>query len=347
MYYNASMLHPLYDFDYYLPKEHIAQSPANPRESAKLMIVNRRKRSIAHGYVHDLPDIIRSNDLVVVNNTKVFRARLHGKIGNSPVELFLVRPVSLHQWVALGKPGKKYFPGAIVHIAAEFKATVEEKRPDGTLIVTFPENANEIMNLADRYGSIPVPPYIKRTPLLDEYQTVYASRVGSVAAPTAGFHMTKNILSRLKTKGAEVHEITLHVGLGTFLPVKTDSIEEHVMHSEWVSVSKTVAQSINQARREARRIVAVGTTTVRTLEGVAAHYNGKLEAFEGDINLFIKPGFQFQAVDALLTNFHLPKSTLLILVSAFAERKFILSAYNEAVKNNYRFFSFGDAMFIE
>lgn len=330
------------DFDYHLPTDRISQTPAVPRESAKLMVVNRKTGSISHRHIAGLPFTLEANDVLVINNTKVFHARLT----SGATELFLIRPMANNTWQAIGKPGKKLIPGTNISFAPSFIATILEKHDDGTLIVTFNKPKDEVIMLANQFGEVPVPPYIKKIPSDTDYQTVYAKRVGSVAAPTAGFHLTKGILKQLTSKGVTILEITLHVGLGTFLPIKSESLNTHTMHSEWVSISADVAQNINDAKAKGQRIIAVGTTTVRTLEGVAALHNGKLEAYEGDVNLFIQPGFHFNIIDGLLTNFHLPKSTLIVLVSAFANRQLILKAYNEAVNQNYRFYSFGDAMLI-
>jgi S-adenosylmethionine:tRNA ribosyltransferase-isomerase len=340
------MSHPISEYNYTLPIQYIAQHPANPRESANLMLLNRKSGEIAHRKVDNLIEYLHSGDVVVLNNTKVFHARLHGSIGTSRVELFLVKPTDATSWLALGKPGKKIQVGNDIRIAPDFTARVVEKKLDGTLIVRFPYDSTSVITKANQYGEVPVPPYIKTIPTDEEYQTVYAKQVGSVAAPTAGFHLTQNILLRLREKGVNVLEITLHVGLGTFLPVKSVTIEEHSMHSEWAEISEKVARIINDAKQRKCRIIAVGTTTVRTLEGVASLHNGTLVPYRGDIDIFIKPGFQFQICDAMLTNFHLPKSTLIILVSAFAGREHILRAYKEAVENKYRFYSFGDAMLI-
>jgi len=337
----------IHDFDYILPHAHIAQTPAAPRESAKLMVVSRKEKTIQHHHVSELPDFFREGDLLVVNNTKVFRARLHGTIDGKTVELFLVRPINDSHWLALGKPGKKISVGKQVIVADNFIATVLEKHADGTLTIEFHLTPSETIAKANIYGTVPIPPYIKTIPEDNEYQTSFAKHEGSVAAPTAGFHFTPAIVARLKEKGVEILEITLHVGLGTFLPIKTDTLEEHAIHSEWVNVPKTIADAINTAKTEKRRIVAVGTTTVRTLEGVAALHHGRLAHYEGEIGLFITPGYQFAVVDTMVTNFHLPKSSLLVLVSAFAGREFMLNAYKEAVDHNYRFYSFGDAMLIE
>jgi S-adenosylmethionine:tRNA ribosyltransferase-isomerase len=268
---------------------------------------------------------------------------------NAPtVEIFLVRPMENRGvWKVLAKPGKKLRLGTKVWFAEDFFAEVMVKEKDGTILVQFEDDEERVREKANKYGEIPLPPYIENTTTeANRYQTVYAKQEGSVAAPTAGFHFTQELIEQLKQKGIEFAEVTLHVGLGTFLPVKTDVVEEHKMHSELVELTQENADKINQAKKEGRRVVAVGTTTVRTLEGIAVYQNStELKQFSGDINIFITPGFEFKIVDALITNFHLPKSTLLMLVSAFAgDRKFMLKCYEEAVKENYRFFSFGDAM---
>ncbi len=335
------------DFHYNLPLDRIAQSPIEPREKAKLMVVGRKGGKLIHKHVSDFPDLLKKGDVLVVNNTKVFHARLKGTLDTGKtVELFLIRPLTNNTWLAIGKPGKKLLPCTHVTIKSDFVAVIKEKHSDGTLLVTFNLPKDDVVTLANKFGEVPVPPYIHKIPKDSDYQTVYAKFVGSVAAPTAGFHLTKPLLEQIKEKGVTVLEITLHVGLGTFMPIKSDSLNAHVMHSEWVEVKPDVANYINGAKREGRRIVAVGTTTVRTLEGVAAMNNGSIQAYSGDVNLFIQPGFKFKIIDALLTNFHLPKSTLIVLVSAFANRELILKAYNEAVAHAYRFYSFGDAMLI-
>lgn len=334
------------DYTYVLPPQQIAQTPASPQESAKLMVLNRAQNSRTHHHVSDLPVFFQPGDVVVINNTKVFRARLHAVIHGKQTELFLVRPQDNDRWIALGKPGKKIMVGQTIEIAPEFIATVYEKHADGTLTIGFGLTAEQTIEKANIYGSVPLPPYIKTITNDDAYQTSYAKHVGSVAAPTAGFHLTPQIRHTLVQRGVTFVEITLHVGLGTFLPIKSDTLESHAMHSEWVHVSERAAQVIKKAKQDKRRVVAIGTTTVRTLEGVAAKNNGEIAAYEGDVNLFITPGFRFQIIDGMLTNFHLPKSTLLVLVSAFATREFILSSYEDAVKNDYRFYSFGDAMLI-
>ena len=340
-------------YAYKLPPGRIAQRPAAPRESAKLMVVDRAKDALRHAHVRDLPEFLDAGDVVVVNVSKVFNARLKGTFETGgAAELFLIRPAN-RQWLAIGKPGKKLRPGAVVVIARNFKAKVVKNHGDGTLTVDFGLPDDEVIRLANRHGEIPIPPYIKKLPKRGEYQTVYARREGSVAAPTAGFHLTQPLIDGLKKKGVIFAEVVLHVGLGTFQPIRTKKLEEHRMHAEWVEIPRETVGEILKAKIERRRVIAVGTTTVRALEGAVercrrlpAGRQGELCAWHGDVELFIAPGFEFQVVDALLTNFHLPKSTLLVLVSAFAGRKKILQAYEQAVKKKYRFYSFGDAMLI-
>jgi len=348
------------DFDYNLPKELIAQTSVEPRDSSRLMVVDREKKKYEHKIFTDIVGYLKKGDVLVWNNSKVFKARLLGKMHSTTgrdllnhvrdVEIFLVRPMeNVGVWKVLAKPGKHVLPGMTISFADDFYCEVILKEKNGTVLVQFPYNAATVRKKANQHGHIPIPPYVKDEPEQFEfYQTVYAKTEGSVAAPTAGFHFTPRIIDALKEKGVEFAEVTLHVGLGTFLPVKSDDVEEHEMHSEWVEITEANAEKINMAKKEGRRVVAVGTTSVRTLEGVAKFGGGgRVDAYEGDINLFILPGFKFQIVDALVTNFHLPKSTLLMLVSAFAnDRTFMLSCYEEAVKEEYRFFSFGDAMFI-
>jgi S-adenosylmethionine:tRNA ribosyltransferase-isomerase len=340
------MITSVHDYEYYLPENLIAQTPANPRESARLMVIHKNTDDLLHHHVSDLPEFFHSGDVVVINNSKVFHARLHGKLENILVEVFLIRPRDDSTWIVLGKPGKKFIVKQSISIAPDFTGVIEEKNPDGTMIINFHESPDAVITKANLYGEVPVPPYIKTIPKDEDYQTVYASQIGSVAAPTAGFHLTKNILSTLKQKGVTIVEITLHVGLGTFMPMKSETVESHAMHSEWVEVTPDTVQIINEAKISNRRIIAIGTTSVRTLEGVASQNNGTLVPYKGDVNIFIKEGYQFHVIDAMLTNFHLPKSTLLVLVSAFAGHHAILHAYKTAVEEHYRFYSFGDAMLI-
>ena len=356
------------DFDYNLPPELIAQTPANPRDSSRLMIVDRKKKIVKHCHFFDVINYLKKGDLIVWNNSKVFKARLFGKLTDlnddelfehkKPIEIFLVRPMENEGvWKVLAKPGRHVKPGMRVRFAPDFYCDVMLKEPAGDILVQFSDDAETVRQKANKYGHIPVPPYVKDEPHeLEIYQTVYAKHEGSVAAPTAGFHFTPELIEKLKKKGIEFAEVTLHVGLGTFLPVKSERVEDHTMHSEWVELTAENADKINLAKTQGRRVVAVGTTTVRTLEGVAQFLppnkggtRGRIvvRAYTGDINIFIKPGFEFKVVDAMITNFHLPKSTLLMLVCAFAgSTQFMLQCYQDAVDQKYRFYSFGDAMFI-
>lgn len=348
------------DFDYNLPAERIAQAPVEPRDSSRLMVVDRANKQFTHRHFFDIVEYLQPGDLLVWNNSKVFKARLSGRLLSNkgeplhehakPVEIFLVRPMeNPGVWKVLAKPGRHVKPGTRVQFASDFWCDVIIKEVEGTILVQFADDAETVRAKANQYGSVPLPPYVKdEKHELDTYQTMYARHEGSVAAPTAGFHFTPALVEKLKQKGVEFAEVTLHVGLGTFLPVKSERVADHVMHSEMVEVSEETAVAINRAKQTGRRVVAVGTTTVRTLEGVAQFSNTTtMRAYTGDINIFITPGFHFKIVDALITNFHLPKSTLLMLVAAFAgDRQFILSCYTEAVAQKYRFYSFGDAMFL-
>lgn len=345
------------EYDYKLPKKLIAQKPAEPRESARLMVLDRIKDTTEHRHVKDLADFFKEGDVLVRNNTKVFHARLHGKISDvkgsgKKAEILLVKPTGERavspEWEAMVKPGKYFTKGSVFKVADDFEAKVRSKLPSGTAILEFNLPKDRVIELADQYGEIPLPPYITADKEnVKGYQTAYAERVGSVAAPTAGFHLTIHLLEQLKEKGVKIMDVTLHVGLGTFMPIREKEVEMHEMHSEWVDIPEDTALEILRAKAEGRRVISVGTTTLRALEGAVERCGGEICPWHGEVNLFIKPGFTFQVVDALLTNFHLPQSTLLILVSAFAGRKKIVKAYQEAVEKKYRFYSFGDAMFIQ
>ncbi|MBD3311653.1 MAG: tRNA preQ1(34) S-adenosylmethionine ribosyltransferase-isomerase QueA [Candidatus Magasanikbacteria bacterium] len=348
------------EFDYNLPKDLIAQSPIRPRDRSKLMVVDRKDNTIEHCHFCDITKYLNKGDLIVWNNSKVFKARLYGRLVSSTgrnlikhgrdIEIFLVRPTeNVGVWQVLARPGRHVRAGAKVSFAKDFYCDVLVKKRDGTILVQFEDEERMVRNKANKYGHIPVPPYVKDEPHeLDIYQTVYAKNEGSVAAPTAGFHFTDSLIKKLKDMRVDFTDLTLHVGLGTFLPVKSERIEDHTMHSEWVEISQDSAKKINLAKKEGRRVIAVGTTTVRTLEGVSKILRkNKVDAYKGEIDIFIKPGFEFKVVDAMITNFHLPKSTLLMLVAAFSgDREFILDCYKKAVENKYRFYSFGDAMYI-
>jgi S-adenosylmethionine:tRNA ribosyltransferase-isomerase len=349
------------DFNYNLPPERIAQHSVEPRDHSKMMVIDRKNKTREHKHFYDILDYLKKGDLLVWNNSKVFKARLFGRLlsptgrdlweHKRDVEIFLVRPMeNKGVWKVLGKPGKHISNGMRISFAEDFYCDVMVKEPSGTILVQFPVEADKVMKLANIHGHIPIPPYVKDEPhQLEMYQTKYAKHEGSVAAPTAGFHFTDEIIEKLKEKGIEFAEVTLHVGLGTFLPVKSERVEDHTMHAEWVEVSKETADNINKAKEEHRRIIAVGTTSVRTLEGLAniEAFAGKVHEYTGDINIFITPGFEFKVVDAMITNFHLPKSTLVMLVSALiGNTDFTLESYREAVEEEYRFYSFGDAMLI-
>mgnify|MGYP001607953448 FL=1 len=351
------------NFDYQLPKELIAQKPIHPRDHSRLLVLNRRTGAVKHRHFYDLPKFLKRDDLLVFNNTKVFKARLFGRIRNyesgirGEVEIFLLRPIDKYNWEVLAKPGKKLKEGGVISFGRGLGCQVKKKKEEGVVIVKFNQPKEKVLIMADKIGHVPVPPYIAREPKkLADYQTIYAKNTGSVAAPTAGFHFTPRLFRELKKKGVRFAFVTLHVGLGTFRPVKTERVEEHEMHSEWVEIDKETAEMIKQAKKAGRRVIAVGTTTARVLEGVAGltlntktlkHLNTTLlSPYSGDINIFIYPGYKFKIIDGLITNFHLPKSTLLMLVSAFVGREKILRAYQTAVKKKYRFFSFGDAMLV-
>jgi len=378
------------EFDYDLPSDHIAQHSVEPRDHSKLMVLDRKTGEIQHKLFYDVIDELHAGDVLVFNDTKVFKERLLVGAGFMPAhatgqtppgvvkEIFLlrcienvgagfmpalstgsappVRPIT-STWQALVRPAKKLHVDDTITIN-NIEIIVRDKQDDGVVMLEFPMDEAGVLAFTDEFGLIPIPPYVSEMPTdANKYQTVYARDVGSVAAPTAGFHFTNDLIERLKQKGIEIAFVTLHVGIGTFRPMQSDTIEEHTMHSEFVQIPEVTASIVNRAKQEHRRVIAVGTTTVRSLEGAAASSSplprgrsggGLLpeHGFQGDVNLFITPGFDFQIIDGMITNFHLPKSTLLVLVSAFAGRHHVLRAYREAIANDYRFFSFGDAMMI-
>lgn len=334
------------EFDYYLPKNMVAQRPVRPRDHSRLMVLGRASGKIQHRRFYNLPEYLKPGDVLVFNESKVLKARLAGKFNGKEIEVFLLRGND-SIWSCLVRPARKIVPGAEIKFKKGLAATVIEKNHSGILQIEFNEAGDKLMDIVLKIGQVPTPPYVSVPPKkLDDYQTVYAKNLGSVAAPTAGFHFTPELLERLRRQGVELEFLTLHVGLGTFRPIQSERIEEHEMHDEFVEIDYHTAERINRAKSEGRRIIAVGTTTVRALEAVAEVNCGKLTGFADDVNLFIKPGFRFKIIDALITNFHLPKSTLLVLVSAFARKKNILNAYQEAIVRKYRFYSFGDAMLI-
>lgn len=336
------------DFNYNLPKELIAQVPIKDRDQSRLMVLDRKNKTIEHKIFKDIIDYLEPGDCLVRNNTKVIPARLYGvkEETGANVEFLLLKRVDGDIWEVMVKPGRKLMPGVRVEFGnGLLKAEILEKLEDGNRKVKFEYNGifNEILN---EIGLMPLPPYIhEKLKEKDRYQTVYAKYEGSAAAPTAGLHFTDELFKKLKEKGVEVANVTLHVGIGTFRPVKVENIEEHDMHSEHFYIKAEDAEKINKAKREGHRVIAVGTTSCRVLESVADD-NGYVKEVEGDTNIFIYPGYKFKCLDALITNFHLPESTLIMLVSALAGKDFIMQAYEEAVKEQYKFFSFGDAMFI-
>ena len=334
------------DFDYELPEELIAQTPAEPRDSSRMLCYRRDTDEVSHRIFRDLPEILRPGDLLVRNNTRVLPARLYGFTPHGgKVEVLLLKRRSLAEWEVLVKPGKKAREGAELFFSEELSLVVKGRTGEGERIVEFRYDG-VFEDIISRLGEMPLPPYIHEK-LADgeRYQTVYSKVNGSAAAPTAGLHFTPALFDRLREKGVETADILLHVGLGTFRPVKAEEITRHHMHSEYYEIDEINADKINRAKREGRRVIAVGTTSVRTLESVADE-NGFVRSCRGNTEIFIFPGYRFRCVDGLITHFHLPKSTLIMLISAFLGREKTLELYNLAVKNRYRFFSFGDAMLL-
>ncbi len=335
------------DFNYELPEELIAQHPYDKRDEARLMVLDRKNKTIEDKVFKDVIDYLQPGDCLVINNTKVIPARLYGKKDTgAKIEFLLLKRIEGDYWEVMVRPGNKLKPGT----KAEFgngllKAEILEVLDGGNRKVKFEYKGifNEIL---DQIGLMPLPPYIKESlKEKDKYQTVYAKYDGSAAAPTAGLHFTEELLEKIKQKGIEIANVTLHVGIGTFRPVKVENIEDHNMHSEHYYIKKEDADKINKAKKEGHRVIAVGTTSCRVLESVADE-NGFVKETEGDTNIFIYPGYKFKCLDSLITNFHLPESTLIMLVSSLAGRDFIMQAYHQAVEKKYKFFSFGDAMII-
>ena len=349
----------LSEYDYNLPEELIAQMPADKRENSKMMVLNRKDRTISHKHFYDIVDLIEPNTLLVMNNTKVLPARLIGhKDTGAKIEVFLLKSVENSEngcfWDVLIKPSKRVKPDTVIKISDELSVkALKRLEENGEWLVELIYEGKNVLDVLHRNGQIPLPPYIERKipnedlKKLDfeRYQTVYAKDEGSVAAPTAGLHFTKEILEKLQNKGVELAYVTLNVGLGTFRPVQCENVLEHKMHSETFEISEKASEQINRAKREGRKIVAVGTTTVRTLETAYQKF-GCIKPCHDHSELFIYPPCEFKVIDNLITNFHLPKSTLLMLVSALAGKDFIFEAYKEAIENNYRFFSYGDCMYI-
>lgn len=348
------------EYDYNLPEELIAQMPADKRDNSRMMVLNRKNRTISHKHFYDIVDLIEPNTLLVMNNTKVLPARLIGhKDTGAKIEVFLLKQNSKMQdehenWEVLIKPSKRVKPDTIIKISDELSVrAIKRLEENGEWLVELIFNGDNVLDVLHRNGNIPLPPYIERKipnedlKKLDfeRYQTVYAKDEGSVAAPTAGLHFTKEILKKLENKGVELAYVTLNVGLGTFRPVQCENVENHKMHSETFEISEKAAEQINRAKAEGKKIVAVGTTTVRTLETAYKKF-GCIKACHDHSELFIYPPYEFKVIDNLITNFHLPKSTLLMLVSALAGKDFIFEAYKEAIENKYRFFSYGDCMYI-
>ena len=336
------------DFNYDLPEELIAQHPYDKRDEARLMVLDRKTQTIEHKVFKDIIDYLEAGDCLVINNTKVLPARLLGKKDTgAKIEFLLLKRIEGDYWEVMVRPGNKLKPGTKVSFGdGILKAEILEVLEGGNRKVKFEYKGifNEIL---DKIGLMPLPPYIKETLKdKDKYQTVYAKYDGSAAAPTAGLHFTEELLDKIKKKGIEVANVTLHVGIGTFRPVKVENVEDHLMHSEHFYIKQEDVDKINKAKEAGHRVIAVGTTSCRVLESIADE-NGKVKATEADTSIFIYPGYKFKCLDCLITNFHLPESTLIMLVSSLAGREFILKAYNEAVKERYLFFSFGDAMFIK
>ncbi len=339
------------DFYYDLPEELIAQTPSAERDKCRLMVLDRATGRIEHKIFSDIIDYLNPEDMLVVNSSKVIPARLLGvteKTG-SDMELLLLRMLDSGEWETLVRPGKRAKVGASFNFSDILRATVTDIVEGGNRTVKFDydtEKYKNIYEVLDAVGNMPLPPYItERLKNKDDYQTVYAKKEGSAAAPTAGLHFTRELIEKIRAKGVGYGEVTLHVGLGTFRPVKVDKIEEHLMHGECFYMPDEVADEINRRRERGGRIIAVGTTSCRVLESVS-DTDGRVNAIKGETGIFIYPGYKFKATDALITNFHLPESTLIMLVSALAGKDFVMSAYREAVREKYRFFSFGDAMLI-
>ena len=337
------------DFNYNLPKELIAQVPIKNRDQSRLMVLDRKNKTIEHKIFKDIIDYLEPGDCLVRNNTKVIPARLYGKKETGAnVEFVLLKQLEGDVWESIVRPGSKLKPGTkVIFGDGLLEAEILDILEDGTRKVKFTYEGifNEIL---DKIGLMPLPPYIhEELKENDRYQTVYAKYEGSAAAPTAGLHFTPELLKKIEEKGIKIANVTLHVGIGTFRPVKEENIEEHKMHTEHFYIKQEDVEKINETKKNGKKVIAVGTTSCRVLETIADEKTGLVKQTESDTGIYIYPGYKFKCIDGLITNFHLPKSTLLMLVSALADRKFILEAYNKAVEEKYRFFSFGDAMFIK
>ena len=337
------------DFDFDLPEELIAQTPLEVRDASRLLILDRKKRTLTDSHFDSILDQLQPGDALVMNNTRVLPARLHGQKPDTHghVELLLLKNTQGDQWEVLAKPAKRLRVGAKIEFGdGRLLATVVEELEHGGRIVEFSYDGI-FLEVLESLGEMPLPPYIhEKLEDRERYQTVYAKENGSAAAPTAGLHFTEDLLQKIEDKGVHLVYLTLHVGLGTFRPVSVDNLDEHEMHSEYYQFSQEAADTLNQVKAKGGRVIAVGTTSIRTLETIGNKFDGQLKADAGWTNIFIKPGYEFKVVDAFSTNFHLPKSTLVMLVAAFAGREFVLEAYRHAVEERYRFFSFGDAMFL-
>ena len=337
------------EFDFDLPEELIAQTPLKKRDESKMLVLDKTTGEIEHRKFHDLVDLLNPGDVLVLNDTKVMPARLYGikEETDAAIEILMLKDIGDDTWECLTKPAKRVKLGTVISFGSGLlKARCVEEKDEGIRIFKL-EYEGILYEILDKLGEMPLPPYIhEKLADKDRYQTVYAKNIGSAAAPTAGLHFTKELLEALKEKGVEIDYVTLHVGLGTFRPVSVDNINDHVMHSEFYQMSRETADRLTKAKSEGRRIISVGTTSTRTLETIMSLY-GEFRECSGWTNIFIYPGYEFKAIDALITNFHLPKSTLVMLVSALAGREHILNAYKEAIENKYRFFSFGDSMFIK
>ncbi|WP_342976292.1 tRNA preQ1(34) S-adenosylmethionine ribosyltransferase-isomerase QueA [Streptococcus constellatus] len=338
------------DFDFHLPEELIAQTPLEKRDASRLLVVNHKTGQMEDTHFDAIIDQLHPGDALVMNDTRVLPARLHGEKPETGghVELLLLKNTEGDNWEVLAKPAKRLKVGAAISFGdGRLTATVLEELEHGGRIVRF-HYQGIFLEVLESLGEMPLPPYIhEKLKDRERYQTVYAKENGSAAAPTAGLHFTKELLAKIEAKGVKLVYLTLHVGLGTFRPVSVDNVDEHEMHSEFYTLSDEAAETLRQVKASGKRVIAVGTTSIRTLETIGSKFNGEIKAESGWTNIFIKPGYDWKVVDAFSTNFHLPKSTLVMLVSAFAGRELVLSAYQHAIDEKYRFFSFGDAMFIK
>ena len=340
------------DFDYHLPEELIAQKPADRRDESRLLVVDRKKGTVSHKHFYDILEYLSPGDCLVINDSKVLPARLFGEKveTGAKIEFLLIKRIEGDTWETMVRPGRRLKEGDRVSFGTDFTAEIVGRGEDGTRIVRF-DYEGIFMERLEEIGSMPLPPYIERPAAAedkDRYQTVYAREEGSVAAPTAGLHFTEELLQKIKDKGVNIARVTLHVGIGTFRPVKVDRVEDHHMHFEEYEISEQAAELINETKKSGGRIISVGTTATRTLESsaVMGDFGWRIQAGEGSTGIFIYPGYEFKFIDSLITNFHLPKSTLMMLISAFYDREKILEIYNEAVAEKYRFFSYGDAMLL-